>query len=185
MKLASKTFWRFVVRGPDGQVKAQSIVTPNTNTLEGAIDLSDYYLDTAAAANPQWFLGIAGNAAMTPDIGDTAAKITMAAPNPPTTNDWSEIIDYVEAARQLVMWGPADTATPPNPFVALKSQIGMSVFTMNAGGTLEGGFLANASGKGAVTGILYCVDSGAGSLAYNSGDTCEVTVATGFVEGPM
>ena len=185
MKIGSRTRWRFIVRGLDGKIKGQSEVTPNVNTLEGTVFFLDLYYNLALNYTAAWFVGLATGAPMNPTRQDTAALITTGTPNPPTTNDWREVVDYSELQRQPVIWGAVNVLTPTIPYVAELDQVGICNFTMTAAGILEGGLLSNDSGKGATSGILYCIDAGAGSLVYGVGDTIEVSVITGFSEGPV
>ena len=119
LKNPSLTHWRFiqwrqVPWNMDGQwLKVYaSPLTPNQNVDEGAIFLLDTIMQTAVNYNAAWFAGLCVGA-VSANVQDTAAKITTATPNPPTTNDWQEFTAYQETTRQPVVWHPAIT----DPFV--------------------------------------------------------------------
>lgn len=192
LKNPSLTHWRFTqwrwyrhIKW-NGWVKiAESPFAPNQNVDEGAIFLLDTIMQTAVNYNAAWFAGLCLGA-VSANVQDTAAKITTATPNPPTTNNWQEFTAYQEATRQPVVWQPAiaDPFMLPSNWTAGK-QSNLFSFTMNAAATIGGGFLVDVAAKGSGAGHLYCVDNGAGSLMVQPGDVVQVAILTGFKQDPV
>ena len=182
MKSKSKTAWLFQVLDFSGRLKSSSAWMPNLNTVEGAgLFLNTYYSGLHYSAN--WYVGLCFGA-VNPTVNDTAAQITTGIPNPPMTNNWSEGLSYSGPDRQLLTWQAAELISPSLPSSIATKQSLMCVFLMTAPGVLGGGFMANSAAKGSTAGVLYCVDSGAGLLAFLAGDTIKVSVITGFVVAP-
>jgi hypothetical protein len=165
--------YSFVCRDPQGRVK-WTLKRSNLIPDEGAnFQINQFYL-----GNP-WYLGliVTGDPFSSVfDSGDTAAKITSAAPNPPTTNGWQAEAN-VAPVRQLLTF--TNTSPPGGFYTALSASV---IFTYSGSGFFGGGYVVS-SAMGA-TGTLYSEMQGDGS-AYAGGDTVTATVEFDLVPPPQ
>lgn len=110
---------------------------PNGITDPALNDLLDVYF-RSGSANANWYLGLIDNDGFTA----VADADTMA-----SHSGWGEFTGYSEATRQ--QWSPS-AASSQN----LDDEDGV-LFTITAGGNIQGFFVCSNSTKGGTTGILW------------------------------
>jgi hypothetical protein len=156
-----KNTYRFECRDAEGNLLWVDGFT-NLTTTQGLNDLlSKYFKGSAYTA--AWFVGLVDNAGFSAFAGtDTAAQIGG-------TNGWAESAAYSESVRQTLTLGSASAGSIDNT-------ASQAVFTMNASGTLKGGFVASSSTKSGTSGILYGEGAFSSTQAFSSGNTISVTV---------
>ena len=118
------------------------------------------YLDATlktGLATPLWYCGLKGT-------GNPAAADTMA-----SHATWSEITPYSNATRPA--WTPGTIAAGSVSNTASKA-----VFTINAGTTVYGAFMADENTKGGSTGTLLGAGNFGTERVVISADTLNVTV---------
>lgn len=151
---------RYVIecRGADGTLKWRDEIQ-NLVTTAGKNDALDKYL-AGSAYTAAWYLGLIGSASYTtgPAAGDTAAS----------HGGWVEDQNYSQGTRPAASFAAASGGS--------KALASAAVFTLNAGTTIKGCFLASVSTKGGTTGIIYSAGlfSG-GDKLMQSGDSLNVS----------
>ncbi len=158
----------FVCRDKHGNIKWQERVD-NLVPTAGLNDVLTKYLK-GSSYTATWYVGLIDNSGFGAlDAGDTAAKITAAAPNPPTTNDWAELSEYDEAVRQTLTLGTASAGS-------INNSAAKAVFTINATKTVYGGFVISDSTKDGTSGVLFGEAAFSAPRAVVDDDTITVTV---------
>lgn len=124
----------------------------------------NYLLATGFKSGVQvasWYMGIYENN-YTPQAADTAATF-------PGGGFAGESTAYDEVSRGAVTLG-----TPSGGALASTANV---TFTMNATKTIYGGFIASASGKGALTGTLASAVKFASSKNVQAGDVLSISAS--------
>ena len=132
-------------------------VNCNLITTVGKNNILDNHF-TGSAYTATWFVGLIDNAAFTA----LAAADTMAA-----HAGWAEFVGYSNATRLAPAWSVAAAGSK-----AFSTPVS---FAINAGGTLNGGFINSVSTKSGTTGVLCSEGSFAATRVVANGDTLNVS----------
>jgi hypothetical protein len=151
-----KNRYQFECRDKDGNLRWAEDVF-NLTTTAGATDvLAKYFKGSAYTA--AFYVGLKGTG--TAATGDTMASHA----------GWAEMAGYSETVRQTLTLGAASAGSVDN--AASKA-----IFSINAGATIDGAFVATDSTKSGTTGTLFgAATFSGGSRAVLSGDTLTITV---------
>lgn len=158
-------YYHFECRDKDGNLKWVDGFW-NAITDEGLNDiLSKYYKGSAYTA--AHYVGLIDNTP-TPTLanGDTAAQITADGSG---TNDWAELSEYDESARQTITWGSVAAQSVDNTG-------SKAVFTISATKTIYGAFVATVSTKDGATGVLLGHGALSTPRSLADDDTLTITV---------
>lgn len=142
---------------PDGTVRWRDEIA-NLVTTAGKNDALDKYL-AGSSYTAAWYLGLISSAGYSSvDAADTMGSHA----------GWAEFTGYSQANRPAATFGSASGGS--------KATSSASSYTINAGGTAKGCFLASNNTKSGTTGVLYSAGlfSG-GDRAVQSGDTLNVS----------
>jgi len=160
--------YKFECRDKNGNLKWTEEIH-NLVPTAGLNDVLTKYLK-GSSYTATWYVGLIDNSGFGALAAtDTAAKITAAAPNAPTTNDWAELSEYDESVRQTLTLGTAASGSIDN--TASKA-----VFTINATKTVYGGFIISDSTKDGTSGVLFGEAAFSAARAVVDNDTITVTV---------
>ena len=156
--IAPKFHYTITCIKPDGEVRWTDEFD-NLVTTQGKNDLLTQYFKGVTYSGA-FFCGLINDTAYTGvDAGDTAASHA----------GWTEGTDYDEAGRPAVVWGVAAAGS-----LATASA---SVFTVNAGDTIKGAFVATSNTKGGTSGVLYSAGLfTTGDRAVLTGDIINVSI---------
>lgn len=143
---------------PDGSVRASGTMDLNGITTVGL----NHVLDTVFNAGTQvttWYLGLI-NGASAPTL---AAADTMS-----SHAGWTEYTAYSQTNRVAWDEGAASAGSMTNSVT--------SDFSMNASGTVAGGFLTSSATKSGTTGTLFMTATfSGGNQTVGNGDTLKLT----------
>ena len=132
----------------------------NLITTVGKNNILDNHF-SGSAYTAAWFVGLIDNASFTA----LAAADTMA-----SHAGWVEFVGYSNATRIAPSWSTAAAGS--------KAFSTPASFNINAGGTLNGGFINSVSTKSGTTGVLCSEGSFAATRVVANGDTLNVSYAS-------
>lgn len=136
----------------------------NLTVTQGLNDiLTKYFKGSSYTA--AWYVGLINNASFTAlAAGDTSQQING-------SNGWIETTAYTAGVRQTLTLGTASAGSIDN-------SASPASFTMNAGGTLNGAFIATTSTQGAGAGgtVLYGEASFSSTQPFSNGNVITVTI---------
>ena len=148
----------YTLCNPDGSVRATGLMEINGITTVGL----NHILDTEFHATAQvttWAMGL---------INGGSAPTLAAADTMGSHAGWTEYTAYDETNRVTWDEGAASAGSVTNATTM--------DFSMNATGTVAGGFLTSSSTKGGTTGVLFMTATfSGGNQAVGSGDTLKLT----------
>ena len=129
----------------------------NLITTVGKNNILDNHF-TGSSYTATWFVGLIDNASFTAlAAADTAASHA----------GWIEFVGYSNATRLAPAWATAAAGSK-----AFSTPVS---FSINAGGTLNGGFINSVSTKSGTTGVLCSEGSFAATRIVANGDTLNVS----------
>jgi hypothetical protein len=119
----------------------------------------NHYLNSTLKNTPSaaWYVGLK-------NTGTIVAADTMA-----SHAGWTENAGYSNATRPIYTLGTASNGSVDN-------SASKAIFTINATGTIAGGFITDSSTKSGTAGILLGAGNFATSRGVESGDTLNLTV---------